>query len=451
MERLKVTANNEIEFVTEIADECLKNMKEKDKNYLIDNPYAIDYHFSYCLDIRNHYIHNRDFTDVDFWAEPDHLSSEIIRMIFSELLPEYDYNDPFTECLYDSKKYIKLRREYKNLYGEYPVFIVEKYKTQVEVEPIYSISEIGNDADEDIDLQIKEVKKNHEKISEVIEHLIKELAELVWQTEALKKTAEEYGINYSDISAKIDSIKDIFFSEGEYIPLQVCFLPYREKIGNERYIEYRRLLSKELKEHPRLIEKLDVTYFNDKVLARSVLKYSWGLKYLPMYQDDEKMVRLSLEHDGETIQYANKRFQQDRKWVKFAIEHSENGTIMYLDCMKPYRKDKELVYLACEVERWNFLYVDKVFRDDDELAILCMKQIDNPNSIYNYLSKRLKSRKEIVMLDLQEEYPHVEEYPEKLRNDDEVAAKLYELHGAKSWAWHYMSKRLQKKYGVEEG
>ena len=165
MERLKVTANNEIEFVTEIADECLKNMKEKDKNYLIDNPYAIDYHFSYCLDIRNHYIHNRDFTDVDFWAEPDHLSSEIIRMIFSKLLPEYDYNDPFTECLYDSKKYIKLRREYKNLYGEYPVFIVEKYKTQVEVEPIYSISEIGNDADEDIDLQIKEVKKNHEKIS----------------------------------------------------------------------------------------------------------------------------------------------------------------------------------------------------------------------------------------------------------------------------------------------
>lgn len=42
MKRPKVTANSEIEFVTEVADDCIKNMKEKDKNYLIDNPYAME-------------------------------------------------------------------------------------------------------------------------------------------------------------------------------------------------------------------------------------------------------------------------------------------------------------------------------------------------------------------------------------------------------------------------
>ena len=38
----------------------------------------------------------------------------------------------------------------------------------------------------------------------------------------------------------------------------------------------------------------------------------------------------------------------------------------------------------------------------------------------------------------------------KLRNDDEIAATLFRLHGADSWAWHHMSKRLKKKYKIEE-
>lgn len=445
-----MTCKSEIEFVNEVADDCVRNMREKDKEYLIANPYAIDYHFSYCLYIRNHYIHNRDFSEAAFWAEPDHLSSEIIRMIFSRLLPEYDYDDPFIGSLYDTKKFIKLRKEYKAIYGEYPVFLVEKYKTQVRIEPVHSIFEIRSGAEVDIDKEIEIMKKNHEAISAVIDPLIHELAELVWRTDLMKKTAEESGIEYNLISGNVESIKDIFFSEGEFIPLQVCFLPYRDKIGQERYIEYRRLLTEQHNEHPRLIEKLDKTYFNDRVLARSALKYGWVLKYLPMYQNDEKMVRLSLTHDGEAIQYADKRFQEDRDWVKYAIEHSEDGTIMFLDCMKPYRKDKELVYLACKIQRWNFVYVDKSFRDDYDLAKMCMQQTGNPNTIFDYLSKRLKGNKELAMLDLMEDYPHPEYYSAKLRNDDEIAAKLYELHGTDSWAWYHMSRRLKKKYGIED-
>lgn len=35
-------------------------------------------------------------------------------------------------------------------------------------------------------------------------------------------------------------------------------------------------------------------------------------------------------------------------------------------------------------------------------------------------------------------------------NDDEIAAVLFRLHGADSWAWYHMSKRLKKKYKTEE-
>lgn len=442
MNMKKVLCKSEIEFVNEVADDCIKNMRKKDKEYLIANPYTLDYHFTYCLYIRNHYIHNRDFSEAPFWAEPDYLSCRIIQMIFSRLLPEYDYYDRFIEGLYDSKQFIELRREYKVIYGEYPVRLIEKYKALTKTGSVHLASEMDFDAETDFDT---------DAISDAIDSLIHELAELVWQTDSLKQTAEDYGISYDLISENIERIKEIFFTEEEFIPLQVCFLPYRDKIGRERYIEYRRLLTARLNENPWLVEKLDKNYFKDRVLARTALKCGQILKYLPMYQNDEKMVRLSLEHDGEAIQYADQRFQKDREWVKYAIEHSRDRSIMFLECMKPYRKDKELVYLACKVCRWNFVYIDEFFHDDYELAEMCMQPTGDHNTIYDYLSERLKNNKNLAMLDLQEDYPHTESYSAELKDDDEIAARLYELHGLAPWAWHYMSERLKKKYGIEEG
>lgn len=52
------------------------------------------------------------------------------------------------------------------------------------------------------------------------------------------------------------------------------------------------------------------------------------------------------------------------------------------------------------------------------------------------------------MLDLQERFPDAEEYSARLRNDDEVAAKLYELHGTDSWAWYHMNKRLRRNMAL---
>lgn len=449
-ERKKVVNCSEIEFINEVANDCILNMSDKDKEYLIDNPRAIEYHFSYCLYIRNHYIHNRDFSEATFWAEPDHLSSQIIRVIFSKLLPEYVFGNTFIEGLYQNKGFIKLRREYKNIYGNYPVTMVADYSQKIVSEPTHSRAGLHTNAEVDLDVELEIIKGNHEIINKAIEQLIKELAELVWRTKSLRETVAECGISYDDISEKVEQIKKIFYEDSEYIPLEVCLLPYKKQIGKTRYLAYRKALSKQLSDNPRLVEKLDIVYFHDRVLARSVLKYGWVLKYLPMYQDDDVMVKYSLEHNGEAIQYAAKRFQLDREWVRFAIEHSQYSTIMFLDCMEPYRKDKELVYLACKVQRWNFVYVDESYRDDFELAKICMEQNDNPNRIFSYLSKRLKDNKELVMLDLQESCPDTKEYSARLRNDDEVAAKLYELHGTDSWAWDHMNNRLKKKYGIAD-
>ena len=95
-------------------------------------------------------------------------------------------------------------------------------------------------------------------------------------------------------------------------------MPYEKVIGHNRYIKYRRRLSKLLDEHPRLMEKLDLSYFNDRVLAKSVLKYRWPLGLLPQYQDDEEMVkeavgvlsrRMKYHDEPEGVQYVQELSQ----------------------------------------------------------------------------------------------------------------------------------------------
>ena len=67
-----------------------------------------------------------------------------------------------------------------------------------------------------------------------------------------------------------------------------------------------------------------------------------------------------------------------------------------------------------------------------------MEQVGNLNTIYEYMSARLRGNKELAMLDLQEDFPNTEYYSSKLRNDDEIAAALFRLHGADSWEWYHM-------------
>ena len=107
------------------------------------------------------------------------MSYKIIRMIISRLLPEYDYDSEFIENLYDNEKFLQLRKEYKALYGEYPVFLVEKYKTQVKMEPVPSLRRIRSGSKSDMDKRLEIILRNQEAISTVIHILLRELEEFV--------------------------------------------------------------------------------------------------------------------------------------------------------------------------------------------------------------------------------------------------------------------------------
>ncbi len=287
----KVNYESEWDFVNDVAEDCIQKLDVEQREMLINHPRAIDYHFAYCMYIRNHYIHGTDFSDVPFYVEPDDLSAKVMKMILAKLLPEeYLYEDFFTEMLYGHRGFIKLRQEYKKLYGEYPVELVRKYREEMSREQIEEQVESISGETIDTEKWHNDFLQKYEKCKAVINCIIEELLEMVWCTEQFLKMASGCGVAYEEIFPKIEEMKQIFLEEGMYIPVEICLLPYEKQIGQERYLAYRNVLCEQLEDNPRLIEKLDEAYFKDRALAKVVLKYAWALEYLPLCQDAHEII-----------------------------------------------------------------------------------------------------------------------------------------------------------------
>lgn len=139
-----------VSFISDIANDCIKNLSEEDKQYLIEHPDAGSYHRTYGLSIRNKYIYqypgNLRETLSLCRVDVDNMSSEILTMIMSKLLSEFKFESNFCRRLYANPRFLELREEYKERYGQYPVALVEKYNSQVHFEPqMLSFESMGTD------------------------------------------------------------------------------------------------------------------------------------------------------------------------------------------------------------------------------------------------------------------------------------------------------------------
>ncbi len=113
-------------FIKETVESCIAQLTEDQKNSIRDDPYAIDYHFGYCMYIRNQYIYpnlDRLGSDID----PDDLSGTIMQRIISRITG-YDSSDMLMYRLCSHEEFIRLRREYRKRYGELPEDFLSKYR-----------------------------------------------------------------------------------------------------------------------------------------------------------------------------------------------------------------------------------------------------------------------------------------------------------------------------------
>lgn len=429
-------------FVRSVGEDCLENLSEDDKEYIREHPYANDYHFGYAMFIRNHYIYNHD---LEFEHEPDSLSGTIMDYIISKLT-EYDSSDPFYWRLFGHKDFLCLRREYRRMYGEYPVELITKYHEKYPMD--YSTGELidklfGMPPRMDLSEYYEGVDRKERELYE----LIYELTELVWNTDSIRDVAKRSGVDQTDLEKRILKVRELFIQKKKYIPMSSVLLPYRALIGEESYFAYRSELLRILHDTPDLIEDVDREIFCDRDIVKELTKHACAMRQLPEFQNDDEIVRCALQCNGRVLEDVNPRYAEDREWVRFAIEHSADHPIMYLDCMEKYRKDKEMVYLACRVCPWNFTEVDPSFQDDKELAYLVMSSEKYDQSISYNLSDRLKKDKELALLEARCKGCWIKYFSEELLDDDDIAAALMDNNNECQIC--FMSDRIRQKYGAE--
>ncbi len=72
-------------FIEDVANKCIKKLSDEDKKYMREHTDSSEYHFSYGLYIRNHYIHNKNLFEKGIRAMPDELSDHIVARIIEKL------------------------------------------------------------------------------------------------------------------------------------------------------------------------------------------------------------------------------------------------------------------------------------------------------------------------------------------------------------------------------
>lgn len=81
----KVAANSMDEFIRTTAEDCLAHLTDEQITLLRENPDPIDHHFGLGLYIRNHYIHNKDLSDLYYIIEPDSISGQILEYMINQV------------------------------------------------------------------------------------------------------------------------------------------------------------------------------------------------------------------------------------------------------------------------------------------------------------------------------------------------------------------------------
>ena len=176
----------------EIVEECLGNLSYEDTLYIKDHPDPIEYHHSFGMYIRNHYIYS-SLCD-EHPMDADGYSQEIIKAIFSHLLPDLDLKNDFIKDALSELDLGHVWIKYNKVFDEYPTAILNKYKDQVE-QKLNSLSEkdrkdqryheyakVTRDCIKEIDEQILLKKKPDSRDNfEEMEYLLSRVRNACWQ------------------------------------------------------------------------------------------------------------------------------------------------------------------------------------------------------------------------------------------------------------------------------
>ena len=230
----------------------------------MDMPCSYKYHYTYGMYIRNKYILCNDFSEANFIVDPDALSDEIIKTIFSLLLPGYVNGNCFIERMFDNEQFLVFRRAYNKRYGAYPDEWLTVYderenreliEDSIRFRTVYD-SRIGKEISAHVFRQ--NIRTSEEKTEERTRLILSELLELYWKTDEFYKMTDSFAIDRNEITIEVEKIKRLFWNNHIVIPLEICLLKYEDRISSEKCDECKEMLKEAASENGTLLEKLNV-------------------------------------------------------------------------------------------------------------------------------------------------------------------------------------------------
>ncbi len=175
---------------------------------------------------------------------------------------------------------------------------------------------------------------------------------------------------------------------------------------------------------PQDIEKVDAKFKNDREFIIKFLKtpkHIAGFKYIPnSFKDDDEIVKYALEEDVCNYQYVSPRLKDDKELALSVC--AKNGYLFNFVSDK-LKKDKDLILLVNDKNgRVSLTNASHKIIDDEDLA---KKLLKNDGSNYEYLSDRLKNRKDLIKIALEKKvgkplFHSFNSIPKDLYRDSEV-------------------------------
>ncbi len=433
------------------ADECVSQLKKTDIEYIKHHISYYAHHFGYGLYLRNTYASKAK--DV---LNNDSFSRELYFYVIKKLFPESGEDVTKIRAVLDREKYAEVCAHYYAEKGEMP------FKEFPIPEDIYGdfFDWCENQQCDRISAEFGECENEDfrrcnctwwEMNNRKIEEYIFSIAEALWNYNDFYEKAKESGLSDEIIRETYDNAKKLFAEKCIFLPLEILFYS-RRKFNDDK------VKSKVIRhiicffKRNNDVKMLPEYLFRNRELVLIAAEYEGCvLKYSPKFRDDFAIVKRAVENSPTVIEFASRRLKKHMKIVETAARNSKYSLIFKVPCMKKYNDDDRIVRYALRANGANISSASRRIGDSYGMAETALKHQCNVYSdlAYESLSARLRADKSLAITAIKNNKFLVRSMSAKLKNDDDIAQFICGLKDSE-WLLKYMSKRIQRKYSVQD-
>lgn len=415
----------------EAAAECAARITDEQKQFLRLHLNYIYHHFGYGMYLRGHYHYLID--TVPERMHSDDVGSKIYYLILPILFPEFkgyeEHLDRITQTPFDNLNACYFTKFGHNFIIDFPP---EKYLT---------LSKPAIDSDEEFDKWWKQYLNENNRYA-------LQIAERIWDIKTFSAKAHSLCLNDDDIKEIYDYCRNTLTEQSQFFPLELLFAKSTSPEAASSITECEEMLKLSFSNPSNSLEHLPQYVYSSRSMAKVMVSASGtSLHFLPDFTKDREIVITAIRDTLFACKYMDRSLLGDIEIAEEAAGNSKNGNIFSYEEFKQFNDNDRIVRIALEANGDNIRYASERIRSDHDMAVLALQnQRDGfaPN-VFESLSEELRSSRELAIIELNSSGPSLSGFDDKLLDDDEIA-EIFISNGKNLRQFGKMSRRIKEKY-----